>query len=1440
MAKNFSRHLDQPRKHYVSTRWAQGRVLLDSDFNEGARLLERHRRTALLDIVGPNATIDQGFSVGEPWPSTWIEEGPPDTTPRLRPGFVLASDTVQLGGNAVSIFPLTLRPGSTQLGGDQVALARSEHIAYQRDYLQMGAADVPPAVETGDFAHLYYLHAFEQHVGVREDDELDEPMLRGDAPSLRIRRTRRVEVFDGVQPEDTTCQLAFDRLLAERYTEAAGHRFNSATQELESTARLQIAFAPGESEDSCAPCDPEARRYLGRGNKTLLIMQSRVDRFVWTTEPQQLVRVRVTNLDQAATGVTVEMLDEPTREQELPLTNRVVELIPFGALLEGGDLPEEEQHPHARKVAAEIGAFGRVSGGYDRDSATFQLAGPDLASQLAPMVHEWDAAHPDAKTLGTPDDGTGAVAMYARLWHGAATDAEVELTCQSDPDAPPLGGTGVVPLFHQTGRAGDYWLAALRADEPTVVVPHELLLTETGVPPHGPRRLLAPLGTVRGTDLQVTHSSDCRPRIRRVTESNCVTVTVGDGVGSVGDFASIQEAIDSLPSQGGRITVRPGVYRETIRVRRRRNVTIEGCGESSVLETPVSSPTARLIDIADSEGVTLSGFRIHAVEQRALMARRVVDLNLSELFVFAALRPENDLDAERVIFGAANTGAPLLDFDTVSALQLFRCKLESAQRPAVVLTESELCTLEDLSARGGVEQGPQASEALIGVHHSALVKIRDCELTPHAQVGISVSGTRSQDVELIELRIDGRQHTFRGAIYEPRSTVDFEDGARLSIVRCQLTLDGTPSDHAVVVVHGEEVSLRSNRCFVESRALDPSDPNSTVGAWAWGGVQVRGDSFDVELRDNHIQGGVGHGITLGSVFWRPATSPLESPSGSPLINASRRQGPGRAQVVFDQVRLVLDQDIARGFTDVDGQDYLPLDEGPIESLTIVGNRIQGMQANGISALTVLGLAGDSGDFLEVRRALIEGNTVSGNLSYPGPGLPLAPPLLPLPASGMGSTIHVPVLPWGGIVLSSASEGIDIRDNEVRDNRGSNTELLPVSGVFVLTGDGISITGNRIMDNGDQAPRPRTVTDDQGNTTTVVDPLVPGVRVGVGVMLAGVGPSRHTNDLSPQLSGRRIPDAGGSSLRVVGNTVRQPEGRALHAVGTGPMYVGENFFASLGYHGANTGQDRFAVGDAVFLQNLGKPWESFGVTQEDLVQDGTDLSPFPYPPGEERGFVLYDAPQPTARYLLNTAAQSPRMFVGEGGALSFSNNQVVYDLDVKRLPVGRTTAPVGYFTAAILGLDQVSVTGNQFAMRVIRDSSLGSPNPPEPVIDELSGEFFSQVVVLGGMVNVHRNRCSSGLQVTRLSLLAYGELSTNVSLNQLTHEYLALLQYAGPGAPPLPSPPDLSQRTLRSDVHNLVLDPQLAVNSDFQESDLAVLRRNLERSFVRLLRRGLVA
>ena len=109
---------------------------------------------------------------------------------------------------------------------------------------------------------------------------------------------------------------------------------------------------------------------------------------------------------------------------------------------------------------------------------------------------------------------------------------------------------------------------------------------------------------------------DCRERFRPLCQvRNCCTVIVGKG--TQGDFNSIQEAVNYLPEEGGRICILPGIYSENIVIdEHKRNITITGCGDRSriISHSPLeaSSPAPPVFQIRGAQNIQIEAVAIEA------------------------------------------------------------------------------------------------------------------------------------------------------------------------------------------------------------------------------------------------------------------------------------------------------------------------------------------------------------------------------------------------------------------------------------------------------------------------------------------------------------------------------------------------------------------------------------------------------------------------------------------------------------------------------------------------------------------------------------------------------------------------------------------------------------------------------------------------------------
>jgi hypothetical protein len=1319
--KDVTRLLDQPEKHYASVRLQEGRSLLDSDFNEGESLLAAARRRALLDVLGPKASPDEGFSLGSTFSS-------PFHPPALHAGRdQLPVERILLNGQLTNVHGVVVRAGSIYLGGMRFELGEPERFATQRGFLQMKPSDVPhlerspspspfsprspTSPDFGRFLDFYYLNAWEQAVTAVEDEELRERGLAGPDTSVRILRMRRVEVLGNLHPIFGSCGAAFEELIRILELNAV---FDRTSGELRSLARLQLVFQHPDQPTECPPCTPDpGAQYLGSENQALRIMLTTARTFVWAFDAAApLYRIKVTGLGSPNPGsVLVKMLTPPKDQEHEPRRNRVVEIIPFGAILEGGEGLRPDDR-HFQKIADEVGVFVRVAEDYDPTDKSFHLELGSRIQAIQDFVHQWDSRHPAASQLNLADPDSDARYFYMRVWHQADDPGDIEQPIAEDPNGHPLGDTGIIPVFHHAGRRGDFWVAALRVDTPQRIVPFDLLSESSGVAPHGPRHFYAPLAVVQGDDDDVFSVSDCRVPIRLATDRGCVTRTVGDGISSRGDFLSIPAAIASLPPDGGIIEVRPGVYPGPIAITGRGHITLQGCGESTVIQTPGTGAGNALVHLDGASALTISNLRLQAAEQTALLVQNSHDVKVDRVRVVAGqlsgatFVPEaGTSDAPLIDVGNDPTGVEDAPVDTVG-LTLRALQVTPGRRSVLHVRNAESVRVEGLRAAGKADAPTAPAAPMLDFQDTRDLVVTGGALSAFGQVGVSVA--RGDGVTLRGLDVTVGPHQATAGAVEARSAVDIEGSSRVRLEESRLLLADAATSHAVVIAQGDDVVIES--CDVEALV-------SKI-ARAWGGLQIRGGSNNVQIRENHIHGGLGHGITLGSVRWSDGSS-------------FDRGGAGRAQITSGTIPTVTG-DLRGGFIDPSGTVLEAVDEGPVQDIVVAENRIEEMGTCGISALTVLGLP--ERDLIDVRAAVIERNTIQKNLRQISNAPPVVDDVLPFSGSAEATGLGIRTLPFAGISLAVASGSLDVRGNSITNNGTSNT--LPTSGIFVLLGDNIVVSENRIADN--------------GTRISAGIPAETGVRAGIAVILAGSGFTANLAGLDSLLAGTgSVLSTSDSALRVFHNSVRQPEGRALHAIAIGPVNVHDNFLSSTGNHGADTLVERSMIGDVVFIENLSPPWES----HDAAARLGS-------PSGEFKEVAPH-----TVAHLLNQDSP-PGYFLSLGGPVLFHNNQVTYDWDFE---ITSPTPPVSSFPIALLSLDHVGASGNECALR-LRGSTppaFGSPGG-----FAVNTPLLAHLFAVGGTVDVAGNRLAEEVSSIFFSIITFADVLNVTAYNQGTHLIVA--------------------------------------------------------------------
>ena len=167
MQGDFSRSTDDPDKHFSGVLMQQGRVQLDSDWNEQWRIQTRALRSALRDMIGPygGPKVGTGFAV----------VAPQDGSKRYR-----------------------VLPGVYYVDGIRIE-ASADKAAQDGEYFAFD-------LEADGEKYLAYLELWERHVNVLEDPELREVALLGPDTCSRAQLLWSVKLLhlkDVVKPTKT-------------------------------------------------------------------------------------------------------------------------------------------------------------------------------------------------------------------------------------------------------------------------------------------------------------------------------------------------------------------------------------------------------------------------------------------------------------------------------------------------------------------------------------------------------------------------------------------------------------------------------------------------------------------------------------------------------------------------------------------------------------------------------------------------------------------------------------------------------------------------------------------------------------------------------------------------------------------------------------------------------------------------------------------------------------------------------------------------------------------------------------------------------------------------------------------------------------------------------------------------------------------------------------
>jgi hypothetical protein len=565
---DLSRDSTDFRKRYDRMRVQQGRVVSDDDFNNAERLDEEDMRRTRVDVIGPVGSPDAGF---------------------------LPKNPAVVGGNIT----FDLSAGALYLGGLRLDNPADERFHLQKDWLNFGGADWPPA-PPGPRIDLVWVEVWQQAVAAVEDSEKFEASLGSADTALNVRTMRRVHVAPGVGTDD--CAAAWTAFLAGI---APTMGTLAPDMELVTNARLQVTFvALPDPGDLCSPA--LAGGYIGAENQAVRVQMVDANRYTWGFDnASPLYRVHVRSFLRNGVPVTeVKLVNEPKDAMRWPLKDQVVEILPWSAALANGE------------TLAELGGLlARVTASYNPDDQTIEIDTPLPAG----FGQQWKTRTDTAEFWdGTPQDDY----FFMQVWNRGDDVAS--------PPAIPiasgvLGNTGLqVAFLNAPLRPNDHWIIGARPATPTVVTPW-LLEGPAGAPPHGVKRYVAPLAliewTVAGGVVTGAVIDDCRRPFPPLTRlRGCCTVTVGDGVASFGMFTSIQAAVNALPARGGTVCVLPGVYNGSVLIQNRQRIVIHGCDARCRVRAGLDAAGAPLpaFTIVGSEDIGIERLGIEAGPRSAV------------------------------------------------------------------------------------------------------------------------------------------------------------------------------------------------------------------------------------------------------------------------------------------------------------------------------------------------------------------------------------------------------------------------------------------------------------------------------------------------------------------------------------------------------------------------------------------------------------------------------------------------------------------------------------------------------------------------------------------------------------------------------------------------------------------------------------------------------
>ncbi|HEY0760112.1 MAG TPA: DUF6519 domain-containing protein [Acidisarcina sp.] len=596
MSFDSSRFTFDPWNNFFGVVMQQGRVQLDSDWNEWLAELSRRIQAGNLDTMGRAAvpqTTPSGFQITVP-----IVGGTPVVNIGVGrmyvDGLLAENHGLPAPGSGGWAPAAGLAPGpGPSLGWDKALaeLVGQNPVPYPSQPYFPSAPPFPAA--GGPF--FVYLDVWQREITFCEDPDLVEKAVGVDTTG-RLQTVWQVKWIDLSNAPGVTCSTPDSGI--------------PGWSDLLAPPGPQLTTGVVQSAQSGPCCLAPNTGYTGLENQLYRVEIHQggaigTATFKWSRDDAS-VATPVTAITQSGSTLTVQSVgkDDVLRfsaNDWVEITDDWLEL--------SGQPGELHQVKTVTDASSTITLFDNVS------TTSFPV---DANGLTAPSRHtklrRWDQGGVILESDG--------VTVWTDLGAAGAT---------GDIPVPPAGTSlilesGITVSFTEMAGGGtfvpqQFWTFAARTADGTVEYLNE-------APPRGIHHHYARLSVVT---LDPAGATDCRtpwPPSSAADCDCCCTCTVGDGVNSTGKYTSIQAAIDAVPEAGGEVCILPGLYFENVFISGRRDIVIRGCGSqtrvaSAALQPDGSGPLPApgmgqfnaVFSISTSEHIELCGFAIEAADE---------------------------------------------------------------------------------------------------------------------------------------------------------------------------------------------------------------------------------------------------------------------------------------------------------------------------------------------------------------------------------------------------------------------------------------------------------------------------------------------------------------------------------------------------------------------------------------------------------------------------------------------------------------------------------------------------------------------------------------------------------------------------------------------------------------------------------------------------------